>query len=67
MVRPGVRAQYAQAIRSIIGPAWFREQIERRPNYLDAANVQYADVLQVGKVVNASSGMERKLEMRVNM
>ena len=36
-----------QAIRSIIGPQWLKQRLDRKENYLDRANVPYTDVIQV--------------------
>ncbi|GMT20562.1 hypothetical protein PFISCL1PPCAC_11859 [Pristionchus fissidentatus] len=42
----GARMQYAQAIRSIIGPLWLNKKLSKKPNFLDLAEVNYQDVIQ---------------------
>ncbi|GMR43040.1 hypothetical protein PMAYCL1PPCAC_13235, partial [Pristionchus mayeri] len=42
----GARLQYAQAIRSIIGPLWLKKKLSKKPNFLDLSEVHYQDVIQ---------------------
>ncbi|GMS90351.1 hypothetical protein PENTCL1PPCAC_12526 [Pristionchus entomophagus] len=42
----GARLQYAQAIRSIIGPRWLKKKLSKKPNFLDLNEVHYQDVIQ---------------------